>query len=202
MQAPMQRPSGCRALLPTGAGPLLTGSSDGAVRLWDASRPEASYMVCGLPQIAATDLLGASAGPGSGRAQAGQHMPAQATVPVSYAYTHKTIQGIEVVEESCISRIAESPVSLHGSGSYARIALLFCIYAFSGTHSVWLHGQKFICWQWAEIYQLCVSRQDAVSHGALAKQDSCQCGPALEADMREAPPCLPEVCVRAVALGA
>ena len=117
MQAPMQRPSGCRALLPTGAGPLLTGSSDGAVRLWDASRPEASYMVCGLPQMAATDLPGASAGPGSGRAQAGQHMPAQATVPVSYAYTHKTIQGVEVVEESCISRIAESPVSLHGSDS-------------------------------------------------------------------------------------
>ena len=111
VQAPMQRASGCRALLPTGAGPLLTGSSDGAVRLWDASRPEASYMVCGPPQTPATDAPGADAGLGSGPAQAGLHMPAPAMVPASYAYTHKTIQGVEVVEESCIPGSADASVS-------------------------------------------------------------------------------------------
>ena len=108
----MQRPSGCRALLPTGAGPLLTGSSDGAVRLWDASRPEASYMVCGPPQRPAADEPEASSGLGGGRAQAGQHMPAPATLPASYVYTHKTIQGVEVVEESCIPGSAEPAVRL------------------------------------------------------------------------------------------
>lgn len=108
MQAPMQRPAGCRTLLPTGAGPLLTGSSDGAVRLWDASRPEASYMVCGPPQIPAAE---AAAALRPGAAQAGQDAPGVAAVPVSYAYTHKMIQGVEVVEESCIPRNIESPVS-------------------------------------------------------------------------------------------
>ena len=112
VQAPMQRPGGCRALLPTGAGPLLTGSSDGAVRLWDASRPEASYMVCGPPQTPARDAPEANAGPGTGAAQTGLHMPAQALVPASYVYTHKTIQGVEVVEESCIPGSAESSVSI------------------------------------------------------------------------------------------
>ena len=115
LQAPMQRPSGCRALLPTGAGPLLTGSSDGAVRLWDASRPEASYMVCGPPQTPASDAPEANTGVGSGPAQAGLHMPAQAMVPASYVYTHKTIQGVEVVEESCIPGIADPSVSLSRS---------------------------------------------------------------------------------------
>lgn len=104
----MQRPAGCRTLLPTGAGPLLTGSSDGAVRLWDASRPEASYMVCGPPQIPAAE---AAAALRLGAAQAGQVAPGIAAVPVSYAYTHKMIQGVEVVEESCIPRSTESPVS-------------------------------------------------------------------------------------------
>ncbi len=113
----MQRPSGCRALLPTGAGPLLTGSSDGAVRLWDASRPEASYMVCGPPQTPAPDAPDANTGLGSGPAQAGLHMPAQAMVPASYVYTNKTIQGVEVVEESCILGAADPSVSLSSSHS-------------------------------------------------------------------------------------
>ena len=117
VQAPMQRPGGCRALLPTGAGPLLTGSSDGAVRLWDASRPEASYMVCGPPQTPARDALEADAGSGSGAPQAGLHMPAQALVPASYVYTQKTIQGVEVVEESCIPGSAESSVCVSCSHS-------------------------------------------------------------------------------------
>ncbi|EIE24687.1 hypothetical protein COCSUDRAFT_258, partial [Coccomyxa subellipsoidea C-169] len=47
LQAPPQRPAGCRALLPTGAGPLLSGGSDGCVRFWDAARPDASFMVSG-----------------------------------------------------------------------------------------------------------------------------------------------------------
>lgn len=123
VQAPLQRPSGCRALLPTGAGPLLTGSSDGAVRLWDASRPEANYMVCGPPQMPADDVPGASSAVGSGRGQAGQPAPAQTAVPVAYAYTHKTIQGVEVVEESCIPRSTEPPVRL----IISRLSALFAI---------------------------------------------------------------------------
>ncbi len=53
------------------------------------------------------------------------------------------------------------------------------------------------------IDQLCVSRQDAACHGALAKQDcwSVWTCPASR-HMREGPPCVPEVCDRAVALGA
>lgn len=37
------------ALLPTAAGPLLTGSSDACIRCWDAAQIDHSYMVCGPP---------------------------------------------------------------------------------------------------------------------------------------------------------
>lgn len=36
-------------MLPTAAGALLTGSSDGCIRCWDASQVDHSYMVCGPP---------------------------------------------------------------------------------------------------------------------------------------------------------
>ena len=65
-------------------------------------------MVCGPPQIPAAE---AAAALRPGAAQAGQVAPGVAAVPVSYAYTHKMIQGVEVVEESCIPRNTESPVS-------------------------------------------------------------------------------------------
>ena len=65
-------------------------------------------MVCGPPQIPAAE---AAAALRLGAAQTGQVAPGVATVPVSYAYTHKMIQGVEVVEESCIPRSTESPVS-------------------------------------------------------------------------------------------
>jgi hypothetical protein len=107
-QVPPQRPAGCRALLPTGAGPLLTGGSDGGVRLWDAARPDASYMVCGPPQLPpeAPNLAAASGG-GNGRAP----------VPVSYVYSQRSLAGVGVLEESCIAR---------GTEGQARM-LVFCI---------------------------------------------------------------------------
>lgn len=97
IQAPPQRPAGCRALLPTGAGPLLSGSSDGCVRFWDAARPDASFMVCGPPQVPASPAAAHEATSQLGRG-------ARAPVPVTYVYSHKTMQGVGVVEESCITR--------------------------------------------------------------------------------------------------
>jgi len=41
----------CHALLPTGAGSVLTGSSDCCIRLWDAAHPQQSYMVAGPPAV-------------------------------------------------------------------------------------------------------------------------------------------------------
>ena len=42
----------CRALLPTRAGPLLTGSTDCSVRLWDAAATRrSSYLVCAPPEL-------------------------------------------------------------------------------------------------------------------------------------------------------
>ena len=41
---------GTNALLPTAAGPLLTGSADGCIRCWDAAHINQSYIVCGPPQ--------------------------------------------------------------------------------------------------------------------------------------------------------
>ena len=45
VKAPAAQLPGMRALLPMGAGPVLTGSVDGCVRLWHAQRPELSYQV-------------------------------------------------------------------------------------------------------------------------------------------------------------
>jgi hypothetical protein len=41
---------GSRALLPTGAGALLTGSSDACIRCWEGAKHDESYMVCGPPK--------------------------------------------------------------------------------------------------------------------------------------------------------
>jgi hypothetical protein len=102
MQAPPQRPAGYRVLLPTGAGPLLTGSSDGCVRLWDAARPDSSYMVCGPPQLPDHDPA-----PSPGRPDVPSALLARQNrppVPVAYVYSHKTMQGVGVLEELCIMR--------------------------------------------------------------------------------------------------
>ena len=40
-----------RALLPTRAGALLTGSTDCSVRHWDAANPASSYLVCAPPEL-------------------------------------------------------------------------------------------------------------------------------------------------------
>ena len=122
------------ALLPTGAGPLLTSSTDAGIRLWDGARPEGSYMVCGPPTVASSPapagavgsqpvLSDASGSPpvmrGSGVSQhavkptqsrqgpagAGQE---QATA-VAYVYGARRAGpgGVPVIEESCIARGGE-----------------------------------------------------------------------------------------------
>ncbi|KAK9909837.1 hypothetical protein WJX75_008190 [Coccomyxa subellipsoidea] len=101
LQAPPQRPAGCRALLPTGAGPLLSGGSDGCVRFWDAARPDASFMVSGPPQLPASPAAPHEAGSALGHGN-------RAPLPVAYVYSHKTMQGVGVVEESCITRSTDS----------------------------------------------------------------------------------------------
>ncbi len=99
MQAPQPRPDGMRALLPMGAGPLLTGSTDTAIRLWNGARPEASYVVCGPPALPAEGAA-AGGGPGAG-AKAG------AAMPVAYTYAGRQMAGVPVVEETTIAHNSE-----------------------------------------------------------------------------------------------
>ena len=106
-QAPAARAAGMRALLPTGAGPLLTGSCDTAIRLWDGGRPEASYMVCGppaLPSLAPPDQAppAGSAGGGPDAAREG------GALAVAYVYAGRQMAGVPVVEETCIRHNSEA----------------------------------------------------------------------------------------------
>lgn len=97
-------------MLPTGAGPLLTGSSDGSVRFWDAARPEASFMVCGQPQLPSPDPAPSSPGQGAAAGQLARQN--RQLSPVAYVYSHNSVQGVGVLEESCISRSTEVQVKV------------------------------------------------------------------------------------------
>lgn len=74
----------CHALLPTGAGPVLTGSSDCCIRLWDAAYPQQSYIVAGPPATATPIASAASTA---------------AEQPVSYKYWQHTVQQVSVIDE-------------------------------------------------------------------------------------------------------
>lgn len=81
-------------MLPTSAGPLLTGGSDAAIRLWDADLPESSYVVCGAPFAP----LAPSALPRSGRA------PPPSLRPLKYTFSQRSMQGVPVIQETCSAR--------------------------------------------------------------------------------------------------
>eukprot|EP00873_Tetraselmis_striata_P002336 jgi/Tetstr1/422600/TSEL_013406.t2 len=49
LAVPPPRATGCRAVLPSSSGPVLTGGSDRHLRYWDAKFPEQSYIVSGPP---------------------------------------------------------------------------------------------------------------------------------------------------------
>ena len=76
----------CHALLPTGAGPVLTGSSDCCIRLWDAAYPQQSYVVAGPPTV-----LPPSSAQSAAIIGAQQHVP--------YKYYQHTLQQVSIVEE-------------------------------------------------------------------------------------------------------
>ena len=78
----------CHALLPTGAGPLLTGSSDRCVRLWDAAYPQQSYVIDGPPTVPSATTSSAQSAASSSAQQ-----------PVQYKYYQHTVQQVSIVEE-------------------------------------------------------------------------------------------------------
>ncbi|KAL3131972.1 hypothetical protein ABBQ38_007667 [Trebouxia sp. C0009 RCD-2024] len=88
LQAPKVSTTGCHALLPTGAGPLLTGSSDRCIRFWDAAYPQQSYVVAGPPVVLSTTASTSQSATSSSAQQ-----------PVPYKYYQHTVQQVSIVEE-------------------------------------------------------------------------------------------------------
>ena len=111
LQTPQTRHEGCRALLPTPGGQLLSGGSDHAVRCWHSGRPQQSYVVCAPPPPTPPQQqpqpVGAAATPATGSSDVGgaagsEGSPAALVdVPV-YSYAQRVVQGgVVVVEEHC-----------------------------------------------------------------------------------------------------
>jgi phosphoinositide-3-kinase regulatory subunit 4 len=102
-------PSGMRALLSTGAGPLLTGSADGCVRLWDGAAPEESYIVAGDPNAANEEAgSGGSGGGGScGAGVSGRALLAPSARARMYA--RRTVDGVTTVDEAPCAAAALAP---------------------------------------------------------------------------------------------
>ena len=94
--------TGIQALLSTGAGPLLTGSADGRVRLWDGAAPEESYIVAGDP--------GGDGGEG-GAPPTPPASPAPPPPSRARMYARRTVGGLPVVEEAPCAAVVVAPAA-------------------------------------------------------------------------------------------
>ncbi|KAK9806003.1 hypothetical protein WJX73_003643 [Symbiochloris irregularis] len=103
---PPSRVPGCRALLPIGAGAVLTGSTSGAIRLWNAARVEDSYMVCAPPPpYSPPEAPTAPTTPGS--ADEASQAEEETQVSDAYVYNSRAVNGVPVIEELTITRRVE-----------------------------------------------------------------------------------------------
>ncbi|GAB4818761.1 hypothetical protein N2152v2_005807 [Parachlorella kessleri] len=109
LQTPQPRKDGCRALLPTPAGPVLWAGTDRTVRCWDAAKPQQSYVVCTAPPPVplphpaqlppAGGIAQAAAAAQAGDAAGAAHV-SLVDVP-KYEYSQRSVQGVPVIEEFC-----------------------------------------------------------------------------------------------------
>ena len=108
---------GVNCLLPSGAGPILTGGGDGCVRLWDGARPEESYTVAGDPEAMTAAAASSPRHPGFATPP-----PALAThasplpppsAPRASIYARRLVRGVPVVDEVPCAAPAPPPA---GSG--------------------------------------------------------------------------------------
>jgi len=89
LASPPQRFPGVRSLLATGAGALLAGSSDAAIRLWAPAQLSSSYLVVAQPPPPCSAPL--------------TDEDSEASAPsVAYQYSQRMVAGVPVAEEAAV----------------------------------------------------------------------------------------------------
>jgi WD40 repeat protein len=111
-------PPGIRALLSTPTGPLLTGSADGCVRLWDGAAPEESYIIAGDPSGMHGGGEGMTAATGAGPA------PAPSSSSRARMYARRTVDGVPTVDDAPCAAMAPPPVAMRAGGGGASGSLI------------------------------------------------------------------------------